>query len=246
MEHNQPQSDPYGLDPLEPKQPLLTFPLKVIGIFTRPQKVFESIRQKPDILFPYLLGAVIFSVFAFLTMEMLRDYTMDMILVQYRKMEIEVSADQLKTFVNLTMLSSVLGMIAIGVIAPFVKGSFSHLISKAYSAKGTFKRSLSVVAYAYIIILLGTLVRIPVALMTNNYLFSFSPAAFLPQTLQLTPLYTLLSMFDIFTLWYLVVSVIGFKTVHQLSTGKAAVVVLVPFLLSMLMAIVPLLTGTPV
>jgi hypothetical protein len=89
------------------------------------------------------------------------------------------------------------------------------------------------------------LIRIPLALMTKNYLFSFSPAAFLPVAAQTSALYSFLSIFDVFTLWYLVISVIGFKTVHRLPTGKAVVVVLVPFVLSTLAALVPLLTGTP-
>lgn len=246
MEPSNPKHDPYGLEPIEQEAaPLLTFPQKVIGIFTRPTKVFESIRQKPDVLFPYLLSMSNFAIFAFATMAVLRDYTFGTLLENYKLLGIEVPPDQLQTFVNVTMVSSVLGMIATSVIAPFVKGSFSHLISMAYSSQTTYKRSLSVVAYAYVIILLGMLIRIPLALMTKNYLFSFSPAAFLPVAAQTSALYSFLSIFDVFTLWYLVISVIGFKTVHRLPTGKAVVVVLVPFVLSTLAALVPLLTGTP-
>jgi hypothetical protein len=232
------KNDLYGLEPLDQETELLTFPQKVIGIFTRPKRVFESLRRKPDVLFPYCLSMIVAAVFAFFTMELIRDYTLNTLVETYNRMGMELTAEQLGGFVNTTLVSTVVAMIAASVISPLIKGAFSHLISMAFGTQATLKKSLSVVAYAYLIVILGTSLRIPLALLTENYLFTFSPAYFLTEPDPTSLIYSLLSIFDLFTLWYLVVSVIGFKIVHQLKMGQAAVVVLVPFGLSLLTVVV--------
>ena len=240
--HDQDQT-PYGLEPISQPENPMSFFQKAVSVFIHPVKAFEAIRQKPDVFFPYSVNVIVSALFALLTMNLMRAYTLDTLAGTYQQMGVDIPADQLGGFVKMTMISSVVAMIVFSVLAPFIKGAFAHLISMAFDAKTTFKRSLSVVAYAYLIMMLGTLIRIPVALLTENYLFTFSPALLLSGAAPTDPRYAFLSAFDLFTIWYLVVSVIGFKTVHRLKTWQAALVVLIPFLMSLLSSLIPALTG---
>lgn len=245
MEPHEPHQTPYGLDPLEPAGEALSFPKKALLIFIRPGQAFDAIRSKPDVLLPYVMSMMAAALFALLTMSLMSEYTLETMIESYKNMGLELPADQLQGFLRATMITTVVALIFGSFIAPFVKGAFSHLISMAFNGKATFKQSLSVVAYAYLIVVLGTLIRIPIALATGNYLFSFSPALLLGSTSPTDPLYGLLSAFDLFTLWYLGVSVLGFKKVHGLETWKAAAVVLLPFAMSLFTALLPVLTGNP-
>lgn len=244
MEPRNPNQDLYGLEPVEQPEHPMSFLQKVVSVFINPFRTFEAIRQKPDVFLPYCASMLVAALFSFVTMGLMQDYTLETLAASYRQMGMEIPADQLQSFARMTMISTVVAMIAASVIAPFVKGAIAHLLGLAFDAKTTFKRSLSVVAYSYLIIMLGTLIRIPLALMTKNYLFTFSPALLLGEVGPTDPFFTFLSAFDLFTLWYLVVSVIGFKTVHRLKTWQAAVVVLLPFGMSLLSALIPFLTGT--
>lgn len=246
MEPRNPNQDLYGLEPVEQQESTLSFIQKAVSIFINPVRTFEAIRQKPDVFLPYCASMLVAALFSFVTMGLMQDYTLETMAASYKQMGMELPADQLQSFARVTMVSTIVAMIAVSVIAPFVKGAFAHLLSLAFDAKTTFKRSLSVVAYAYLIVMLGTLIRIPLALTTKNYLFTFSPAMFLGDAAPTDPLFSFLSAFDLFTIWYLVVSVIGFKTVHKLKTWQAAVVVLLPFVMSLVSALIPFLTGTAV
>ncbi|MDK9711892.1 Yip1 family protein [Acidaminobacter sp.] len=246
MEPRNPNQDLYGLEPIEQQENTLSFFKKAVSIFINPVRAFEAIRQKPDVFLPYCASMLVAALFSFVTMGLMQDYTLETMAASYQQMGMEIPADQLQSFARVTMISTIVAMIAVSVIAPFVKGAIAHLLSLAFEAKTTFKRSLSVVAYAYLIMMLGTLIRIPLALMTKNYLFTFSPAMFLGDAAPTDPLFSFLSAFDLFTIWYLAVSVIGFKTVHKLKTWQAAVVVLLPFVMSLVSALIPFLTGTAV
>ena len=58
---------------------------------------------------------------------------------------------------------------------------------------------------------------------------TMSLAAVVPNLEINTPLYILLASFDVFTIWYLMVSVVGISVVHKISKGKATVVAVSPW-----------------
>jgi hypothetical protein len=117
------------------------------------------------------------------------------------------------------------------VCTPFFKGGVAYALSTILGGEGKFKSTLGVVVNAYFIMLLGQLVRMIIVLMTKDPYFSFSAALLLGSGSEMSSLFSVLSAIDIFSLWYLGVSMIGIQKLHNLSTVKAFAAVFGPWLM---------------
>jgi hypothetical protein len=117
------------------------------------------------------------------------------------------------------------------VCTPFFKGGVAYALSTILGGEGKFKSTLGVVVNAYFIMLLGQLVRMIIVLMTKDPYFSFSAALLLGSGSETSSLFSVLSAIDIFSLWYLGVSMIGIQKLHNLSTVKAFAAVFGPWLM---------------
>ena len=89
--------------------------------------------------------------------------------------------------------------------------------------------------------MLGQVILAVLKVITGNIYITLSPAIFF-KTLEINSFMNIfLSYFDVFTVIYLVVTVIGVKTIHKLSVAKATIAVLVPSTIYLLLIIVPTL-----
>lgn len=215
---------------------------RAINIIVSPSGTFEAIKEKPNYLVPMVIIWVVTIIATFL-MKDFKDELMDIALAAQG-----VSADQAaaskEMMSGLTTAFMYAGMV-LAPLGPMFKGAISHLLSIPFSGKGSFGATVSLVLNAYIIQMLGSLVSLPIIIITQNAAFSFSPALLLPLAKFGTPLYTTLSTLNIFTIWYLVVSVMGIKKVHEVSTWKAAVIALAPFIIMIAFSWIGVLSGAP-
>lgn len=222
------------------KKPLSGFE-RLIKIIYSPSEVFESIERKPNFLLPMLVTVVVTALVTFFTKDMLAEYTKQMMMSQgLSSSQIESTLEATKT---LTQVTLVLGIV-FSFLSPVIKGCVSHLFSIMFSGEAKIDASVSVVLNSYMIVMLGTLLALPIVIVTQNPVFSYSAAVFLPAADSTKPLYTLLSSLNVFTIWYLIVSIIGFKKVHKYSTIKASLAVLIPFGLLMLMSFAGVIMGS--
>jgi len=127
------------------------------------------------------------------------------------------------------LMSSMAGIIVIPILGILIKSLVTYGIAHIFEGKAKFKTTFSVIIFAYFINVLGEIIRSIIGLLTRSYLVTTSPALFLSQSDVNTPMFTLLSNLDIFSLWYLGVSVIGISIIHKISKVKAAVAVLLPW-----------------
>lgn len=215
---------------------------RAINIIVSPSGTFEAIKEKPNYLVPMVIIWVVTIIATFL-MKDFKDELMDIALAAQG-----VSADQAaaskEMMSGLTTAFMYVGMV-LAPLGPMFKGAISHLLSIPFSGKGSFGATVSLVLNAYIIQMIGTLISLPIIVITQNAAFSFSPALLLPLAKFGTPLYTTLSTLNIFTIWYLVVSVMGIKKVHEVSTWKAAVIALAPFIIMIAFSWINVLMGAP-
>ncbi len=215
---------------------------RAINIIVSPTGAIESIKEKPNYMVPMVIIWVVTLIATFL-MKDFKEQLTDIALAGQG-----MSADQAAASKEM-MSGFVTAAMYIGIVlAPLgaiFKGGISQLFSLIFSGKGTFGTTVSLVLNAYIIQMLGTVISLPIILMTQNAGFSFSPALLLPITKYGTPFYATLSALNIFTIWYLVVSVIGIKKIHEVSTWKAAVIALAPFILMVAFTWIGVLSGAP-
>lgn len=213
----------------EDKQSKLSLFQRIMKLFTDPVEVMNDISLKPKILVPILLILIILTLMNVLKIDFLKELMLEQFKVQ---MEGNPNVSQLSESIIMNYVYFALIMASIGpLLAVFSKGLISHGIVQLFEGKGKIKTSISVVAFSYFIVVFGEVVRTIITLLTKNYMVMTSPAAIMSNEKMGTPLYILLSSLDVFTIWYLIVSMIGISIVHKISKGKAAVAVFVPWIL---------------
>ncbi len=225
-----------------PKKPEaeIGFVQRLIKIFVSPTEVFEDIGKKPMIVPALLLIAVLAVVILVPQMGAMRVQMQEQINMQFQAQGQQITADQMEAAMGMGITFGVIfGAIAL-VLAPVVKALFAHGISSIMDGKGKMSQSFGVVLYSTMIVMGGQFIRMIMVLITNDAAISFSPGIFVSVT-DSPVLFSLLTQLDLFVLWYLAVSVIGFKAIHKFSTGKAVTAVLVPWLIAVAFAVVPLM-----
>lgn len=215
---------------------------RAINIIVSPSSAIEAIKAKPNYLLPLAIIWVIGILSTLLTKDLMAQYT------EMAYSSAGLSADQIaatkETMSGLTQVTMYITMLVLP-LAPVVKGLVSHLLSILFSGKGTMGSTVSLMLNAYIIQMVGTLISLPIMLMTQNALFSFSPALLLPVEKMATPLFSTLASLNIFTIWYMIVSVMGIKKIHEVATWKAVVITLLPFILILSFSWIGVLFGAP-
>lgn len=215
---------------------------RAMNIIMSPMSVIEDIKLKPNFLVP--LGLIVLV--AIISTLLTKDLAAQLVDITYANAK--MTPDQIAATKEATS-GFVTAMMYVGIIllplVPIVKGCVSHLLSILFGGEGTFAETVSLMVNAYLIQILGTIIALPIMLMTSNGAFSFSPALLLPITKFGTPIYATLTALNLFAIWYLIVSIMGIKKIHNVATWKAALIVLLPFVLITSFAWMGVLMGAP-
>lgn len=214
----------------------LGFVQRIAKIITAPGEVFDDIKVKPMGLPVYGLLLVL----AFIIFLPQKSLFMDLVRTQLAQMDqagVQITDEFMAIQGNFMIGGAIIGVL----IVPVFKSLFSHGLSSIMDGRGKMKETFALIGYGYMIVMLGQLLRMILALTTNNPYAGFSPTLFMSPADAATPLYGLLGQLDIFAIWYLAVTFLGMKSIHKLSSGKAAVAIFVPWVLSVAIAVVPLM-----
>lgn len=209
------------------KEPKLSFFQRMINVFVNPTKVMDDISIKPTMLVAVLLMLVVFTLLNVARLDLLKEFTMEQLELQMAQNPNAVEMPE--AFIMTTVY---IGLISASLVPLFVvlfKGLITHGITRLFDGKGKMKQSFSVMAFSYFIVVFGEIIRTIIGLLTGSYLVTTSLASVIPNLEFNTPLYNLLAQFDVFSIWYLIVSMIGISIVHKISKGKAAVAVFAPW-----------------
>lgn len=215
---------------------------RAINIIVSPVKVIEDIKAKPN----YLVPMIIIWVVTLGSTLLLKDLSEQLKDLAYANLnmppeQIAAAKEMASGFVKVGMYVAVIG----APLAAIFKGAFAKLLSILFSGKGSLGETVSLVLNAYMIQILGTIISIPLMLITQNGAFSFSPALLLPMTKFGTPFYNTLMYFNIFSIWYLAVTVVGIKKIHEVATWKAVLITLIPLIILIAFSWIGVLSGAP-
>jgi hypothetical protein len=209
---------------------------RMAGALFAPAETFADIARRPDILVPLLVLLVIGYVTTFVAMPRL-DF--DATLAQQTEMmkkqnpnmsdaDIERMGRITKASMKVMMYIGPMLMIAwYAVLAVVLFGAF-----RLMGGDGTYKQSLSATLYAWMPLLIFSIIS-TIVLVARG---SVDPAA-MPTIVKSNPaflvdmktnpvLFSLLSSFDIFTIWTIVLLVFGFSALSKFSKAKSAAIIL--------------------
>lgn len=205
---------------------------RIAGVLFAPAETFRDIARRPDILMPLIILVVIGFVMA-AVMAPRMDFEAafrEQIASQNNKMS---DADIDRTAKMTGAIGKVMWYTAPvwGIILWLIIAGVLLLAHRLFGGEGNFKQALSTVLYSWIPMTISSIVTAIVALtrdeidmMSMQTLVKSNPA-FLVDMKEQPILFAALTSLDIFTIWTVILLVIGFSTLSRLSRMKSAVIV---------------------
>ena len=203
------------------------FIAKWIGVYFSPAETFASIDKKPDWFLPLLVLALISVVSVLLIAPELQNQQVQMAID--RGMSEDEAYDSIgASSAFMKYLLPVFSVVGVFILTFILAGIFYVLFNFMMGGDSTYKKVLSVYCYIGLAVgSVGTIVMTPLIKLKGSMDVQTSFAAFLSSDMKDQFLYKLLAKFDIFTIWQVVLLIIGLGVIYKYSRGKAATGVLV-------------------
>lgn len=210
---------------------------RMAGVLFAPAKTFAEIARRPDIVVPLIVIVIVGYAATLLLMP-----RMDWSVMQAQQEEqlkkrnpnlTDADLERMSKFGEATIkvaawISPIMLLIWYVIIAGVLLLAF-----RLMGGDGNFKQAFSVTLYSWLPMVILTIVSSVVVLLRGSYdptqsatLVKSNPA-FLVDLKEQPILFSLLSSFDLFTIWMIVLLVIGFSAISKFSRAKSAVIVLV-------------------
>lgn len=211
---------------------------RMVKVFTAPAELAKDIALKPQILVPSLIIGVLTLVVTLLSYNVVLGAAMDGMMLGSGEFE------DLDGMVEIVKITSLVMTVVAALITPFfiiINGLIIHGISSLLGAKGNMKSAISFVLYVSLISLLGSLVANIIMLITGSATVTLSPAMFISD--QTSAAYLLASFFNVFSIWYYIVTIIGMAIIEKFSNKRAAIAVLLPGIVMILFSLAMLVVS---
>ena len=241
--------------PADADTPAQSFPERLLGIFISPAETLADVARKPGFLAPLI--AVVIAAIA-VTETMLWKIGMERIVrmsIEQSSRASSMSPDQMDQAVRqgarIGAIFAHIGGIVVPPIALLIIAGLGLLIvNLIFGAQTKFKKVFSLICYANLVSLLGSLMAVAVILFGDPDHFNAqnpvpSNVGFFLNPREVSkPLYSLASSADIFTIWLLILIAVGLAegtgrkvkplTIFLVYAGFWVVCILVKMGLSML------------
>jgi len=220
---------------------------RIIGVFASPAKTFESIARRPDWVVPLLIFLVVAIGSGWIMTSRVDFHDLarqafesnpraaDMTPEQQGRM-IGITATTMKVFNYLSPLLTIIGLLIIagvcllGVRAMGGEGNFAQAWSA--SIYGLYPRLLKSIIATIVFLNKKTITLVDLQNpVRSNLAFLFDPKVH-PVAFAFT------SWFDIFTIWSVVLYIIGFSALSRLSRAKTAAVIVVLLFVAILLTLI--------
>lgn len=206
---------------------------RIVNLFVTPSKTFEAIIVKPDWVTPMFLFFLMFLTTSILLKEIIQKEqavaTKESIMKnpQIPDSQKEQTAEQAVSMMKKFWAVGI-GVGLIVVLGMFLlAGLFIHIGgSKILKGEGTYLQVLSIFGYSSLIDVLAGIIKVPLMMVNETMRVDTGLGILAAEGATRTPLYVLLSKFDIFTFWQLAVLIIGLSMLYKFTKGKTAALVI--------------------
>jgi hypothetical protein len=220
--------------PMPEEPPPDSFLSRALGVFISPGRAFESIVRRPDFLAPL----IIMTVASYLLIEaMLEKVGAGRIIRQSIEMsgkasqmtpeQIDQTVQKAATITAMIMRASAVLFPPIFLLVIAAVGLF--VVNVIFGASTNFKTCFSVVCYANLVLIVSVVLGLVMILFGD--LEQFNAENFLPTTVGFflnpretsKPLYVIASSFDIFRVWFVILSSLGLSAATGKKVGTLAI-----------------------
>jgi hypothetical protein len=202
---------------------------RIIGIFSSPKETFQSIDRKPTWLVPFIITIIFVTVYQFVTMDIGMADRMAMMEARGTPAEQMQMAEQ--------QMAGPMKYIGFA-IAPIATLAFWAILAGILLFGGNtimggdskFKKMFALVSWSSLVGIVGGLLKMFLILQkgtTHGITTSLAILVPTPPIGETPPiLYRILTKFDLFTIWNLVLWVIGLSVIYKFTTKKSATLVI--------------------
>lgn len=203
---------------------------KIVGIFTGPRQTFEAIDKNPTWFLPFIIGVVFFLIFQFLTMDIQTDYRLKMMEARgdIPQETMEMARSQMEGPVK--YIGFVAGPIVMLIMVVIIAALFYVAGNLMIGGDTSFKHIFAVVNWAGLVGILSLIIMTLLILSKGTMHGVALDLSILLDTPAIgeekSVLYRILSKFDIFVIWQIVLYIIGMSVAYKSTVQKAAVPIL--------------------
>lgn len=212
-----------GIPSVQPEEKTMGGASKVFNIFFEPRKVFESLKIKPTWVVPFIIVALLGMGFFYYTFP----YMMNQQVQRIQENE-RIPEDQKERIIEtlkekehpplwqlaIAPAGSLIALVIVSAVLFFV---FNVLMG----GDSTFRRAFSVYCYSALVAIPSMIVKFPLIMSKGNLNVQTSLALLLSADAKDTFLYSVLSSFDIFTVWQVILVSMGLGVMYRYATKKA-------------------------
>lgn len=201
---------------------------RFVGIFTSPLATLQDIAARPEWITPMAILVVLTIILAYLMMPaILADAAKS-----FDKMAEsgKVSADQLEKMQEASQgftrsFGPFMGGLYI-IISSIVAAAVLLFVGNIIMAgKANFRQMLSIYVWTGMVTLIGSILRLPLALKQNTMAVFFSPAAFIGEEGRESLWFKISASLDVFTIWRVILLGVGFAALYRFGLGKSLAVI---------------------
>ncbi len=212
----------------------------LIDIFINPSAVFRGIKEKPDWLKPLIVVLVGLCILSLLTISTTHDLITAQQIEAMR--ERNMSDEQIEQAMKFTSgpfiyVSAVIGTIISVSIILLIFALLLNVFIPMAGGEGSYKVVFSVVSYAALVKIPAHLLRWILIMIKKSLEVTTSLALFVPNLPVNSFAYRLLSSFDFFIIWEMILVAMGISLTNNLKKEKAYILVFVIWFASILLGI---------
>jgi hypothetical protein len=230
-----PASVPPPPEPPAPAEPKPNSFERIAGVIMSPAETFESIRLRPDWVVPLAIIVSLALVSGILVSTRVDFRSLAREAMEMNPRTADIPADRLDSMVNFTAmtmrvssyLNPFLQAIALLLVAAVLQVSF-----RLFGHDATFRQAFSTTLYAWMPRLIKGCVALAVIFSKSDLgIFDLqnpvmSNLGFLADPKTNPLLYAVFSSVDLFSIWSVILLVIGFGVITRASRGKSAAIVI--------------------
>lgn len=203
---------------------------KIVGIYTAPRRTFEAIDQNPTWFLPFIIGVVFFLIFQFLTVDLQMDYRMEMMEARgdIPQEQMDIAKAQMQGPVK--YIGFVAGPIVWLIMILIIAALFYVAGNLMIGGDTSFKKVFAIVAWTGLIGVISFIIMTLLILSKGTMHGVALDLSILLDTPAIgedkSTLYRILSKFDVFVIWEIVLYIIGMSVTYKATVKKAAVPIL--------------------
>lgn len=209
------------------------------GLVRTPSRTFDYLKDNPTVLAPFLLRACVLIIFILISAPLTAKLSLSQLSEQAGQIppqQLESAAELIRS--PLLMLVGAISSLAGLAVVWLLQAGIFNLIGSAWGNGRSYKVSLSIVAHSWLPLIFREILQSLTMLFSGEMVRPGLSALLSIKTLtSRTPFSVFLSYIDLFSIWNLVLLILGLSTIHKISRRKASIIVVGYFLVTVSIAI---------